>query len=186
MHMRMRRIAALVGIAVVIGVAAAAVMVSAASSQPATTGPAMGAGCGGSCGGGGAQGACPMMRGSQKGAQAPAGSCPMMKMGSRPGAMGYVKVSPESAALWQKQGKLLDEHRAAQWQLFTVESQQPINQTKLTATRKSLASIDTQMGQVRTQLAEYWKPAAGATSMAPGKGMACGGACSMGGACGVK
>jgi hypothetical protein len=110
----------------------------------------------------------------------------MMKMGAKPGGAGYVNVNPKSAALWDKQGKLLDEHRAALWQLFTVESQQPVDKTKLAAAQKSLAAVDTQMGAVRTQLAEYWKATPGATALAPQKSMACGGNCAMGGACGAK
>ncbi len=113
-----------------------------------------------------------------------------MKMGSKPAGTGYVTVNPKSAALWQKQGKVLDEHRAALWQVFTVESQQPVNQTKLAAAQKALAAVDTQMGQVRTQLAQYWKAAPGMTASAAQAGTACGGPCTMGeacgGACGVK
>jgi hypothetical protein len=174
--MQMKRTLVYAAVAVVMGITAAAVMAWAAGSHPAQPMPMQAQGGGG--------GGCGMMGGAGKAAGG--GACPMMSGGSGKGT-GYLQANEKTKALWDKMGRLLDEHHRAMWRLFSLMSQKPVNQAKVAAARKDLAGIGTQMRQVRTQLAKYWKPTSGAVAKGPGQGMGCVGACPMpGGPCGAK
>jgi hypothetical protein len=101
------------------------------------------------------------------------GGCPMAKAAQTQPA-GYFKVSAKSQALWTKMGKLIDQHRSAMWQLFTVESQKTVSQTKLTAAREHVASLAGQIAKTRTALTAYWQPSASTAAAGPAGTCGCG------------
>ncbi|MFP3904870.1 MAG: hypothetical protein ACLFWB_11565 [Armatimonadota bacterium] len=71
---------------------------------------------------------------------------------------GYVEVTPESKALWEKLGELKVQQHNEQWKMFELLGAEEVDQEAAKAQMQTMRDLNQQIREVTQDLAQYRKP----------------------------
>lgn len=71
---------------------------------------------------------------------------------------GYLKICPESEALWKQMGQVQSDLRTKEWELFTLLNAEPIDKQAVATKTAEARDLNTQTRDLRDKLKTYWMP----------------------------